>query len=290
MSGGAGGGRAALLLLTDGRFPAGGHAHSGGAEAAVTDGRIRDAATLAAFCRGRLHTTGLVTAALAAAATAAYGPARTDTAADPGRTAAMDAAADPGRTAAMDAGTVPGRTATMDAAADTGWAAAMDAGTGTSWAAALDAAADARTPSAALRTVSRRLGRQLLRAARAVWPHPGLDALAAAFPRGAHQPVVLGVAALAAGLGPLDAAYAAAYESVGGPAAAAVRLLGLDPFRAAAVQARLAPEIDEVAAAAARAARRAAAEGPGVLPAASSPLLDIAAEQHAAWPVRLFAS
>ncbi|MEU5777009.1 urease accessory protein UreF, partial [Streptomyces venezuelae] len=27
--------RAALLVLADGRFPAGGHAHSGGAEAAV---------------------------------------------------------------------------------------------------------------------------------------------------------------------------------------------------------------------------------------------------------------
>ncbi|MBM9509536.1 urease accessory protein UreF [Actinacidiphila acididurans] len=225
------GGRAALLLLADGRFPAGGHAHSGGAEAAVADGRIRDAGGLAAFCRGRLHTTGLVAAALAAAATAPE--------------------ADP---------------------------------------AGLDEAADARTPSVALRTVSRRLGRQLLRASRAVWPHPALDALAAAFPRGAHQPVVLGVTARAAGLGPLDAAYTAAYESVGGPATAAVRLLGLDPFEATAVLARLAPEIDHIAGTAAEQAARIPAEGTGVLPAASSPLLDIAAEQHATWPVRLFAS
>lgn len=36
--------RAALLVLADGRFPAGGHAHSGGAEAAVRAGRITDAA------------------------------------------------------------------------------------------------------------------------------------------------------------------------------------------------------------------------------------------------------
>ncbi|MCZ4125237.1 urease accessory protein UreF, partial [Streptomyces sp. H39-S7] len=50
--------RAALLMLADGRFPAGGHAHSGGGEAAVTAGLIHDPATLAAFCRGRLHTTG----------------------------------------------------------------------------------------------------------------------------------------------------------------------------------------------------------------------------------------
>ncbi|NEB86732.1 urease accessory protein UreF, partial [Streptomyces anulatus] len=47
--------RAALLVLADGRFPAGGHAHSGGAEPAVAGGRVRDADSLADFCRGRLH-------------------------------------------------------------------------------------------------------------------------------------------------------------------------------------------------------------------------------------------
>jgi len=57
----------ALLLLADGRFPAGGHAHSGGVEAAVTDGRVSDESSLEGFVRGRLETTGLVEAALAAA-------------------------------------------------------------------------------------------------------------------------------------------------------------------------------------------------------------------------------
>ncbi|MGB8940173.1 MAG: urease accessory protein UreF, partial [Streptomyces sp.] len=52
--------RGALLVLADGRFPAGGHAHSGGAEEAVKAGRITGAASLGEFCRGRLHTTGLV--------------------------------------------------------------------------------------------------------------------------------------------------------------------------------------------------------------------------------------
>ncbi|WP_327292843.1 urease accessory protein UreF [Streptomyces sp. NBC_01198] len=221
---------AALLLLSDGRFPAGGHAHSGGAEAAVADGRIQDAAGLADFCRGRLHTAGLVAAALAAAAAAGADPR------------------------------------------------------------ALDDAADARTPSLALRTVSRRLGRQLMRAARATWPSAALDELAAARPRGAHQPVVLGLTARAAGLRPLDAAHAAAYESAAGPATAAVRLLSLDPFHAAAVLARLAPQIDSTARAAADAAARALTHGLTALPAASAPLLDISAEHHAAWPVRLFAS
>ncbi|MDP9388377.1 MAG: urease accessory protein UreF, partial [Actinomycetota bacterium] len=46
------------LLLADGRFPAGGHAHSAGVEAAVADGRVGDVASLAAFARGRLWTAG----------------------------------------------------------------------------------------------------------------------------------------------------------------------------------------------------------------------------------------
>ncbi|MFI2781377.1 urease accessory protein UreF [Streptomyces sp. ALB3] len=218
--------RAALLVLADGRFPAGGHAHSGGAEPAVKAGHIRDARDLEAFCLGRLHTTGLTCAALAAAAAHGLDPL------------------------------------------------------------ALDEAADARTPSPALRSVARKLGRQLMRAARATWPSPGLAALAEARPRGAHQPVVLGLTARAAGLGPADAAHCVAYEAVSGPATAVVRLLSLDPFEATAVLARLAPALDQVADRAAEAARH----GIDALPATSAPLLDISAEAHAAWPVRLFAS
>ncbi|MER6133143.1 urease accessory UreF family protein [Streptomyces sp. NPDC001815] len=222
--------RAALLVLADGRFPAGGHAHSGGAEAAVKAGRITDARSLEEFCRGRLHTAGLVSAALAAAAALGLDPV------------------------------------------------------------ALDGAADARTPSPALRVAARRLGRQLTRAARATWPSPELDALAQEFPKGAHQPVVLGLTARAAGLGAEDAAYCAAYECVSGPASAAVRLLSLDPFDATGALARLAPELDRVALQAAEAARRAVDDGVGALPAASAPVLEISAEVHAAWAVRLFAS
>ncbi|MFJ9520176.1 urease accessory protein UreF [Kitasatospora sp. NPDC101801] len=218
---------AALLLLADGRFPAGGHAHSGGAEAAVKSGRVHDHVSMAAFLTGRLHTTGLTAAALAAAA-----------------------ALDP------DAG-------------------ALDA---------VDQAAEARTPSPAQRAASRRLGRQLLRAARATWPHPLLDGLKDRHPGGAHQPVVLGATAHAAGLTPADAAAVAAYESVNGPATACVRLLGLDPYLVTAQLARLAPALDDVTARAVAAARS------GELPAASAPLLDVYAEQHSSWKVRLFAS
>lgn len=222
--------RGALFVLADGRFPAGGHAHSGGAEAAVAAGRVHDAGSLEAFCRGRLHTAGLVAAALAAASAAGHDPLE------------------------------------------------------------LDDAADARTPIPALREIARRLGRQMMRAARATWPSAELDRLAAARPRGAHQPVVLGLAARSAGLAPLEAAHVAAYESVSGPATAVVRLLGLDPFDATGVLARLAPELDRTAVAAASLAGRVAEEGTAALPAASAPLLDITAQEHAAWPVRLFAS
>ncbi|MET9574599.1 urease accessory UreF family protein [Streptomyces massasporeus] len=222
--------RAALLVLADGRFPAGGHAHSGGAEAAVKAGRISGAASLGEFCRGRLHTAGLTAAGLSAAAALGIDPV------------------------------------------------------------ALDRAADARTPSPALRVAARKLGRQLLRAARATWPSAELDALGREFPRGAHQPVVLGLAARSAGLGPVDAAYCAAYESVSGPASATVRLLSLDPFDATRVLARLAPEVDRVADRAVEAARKAVDDGVDALPAGSAPLLEIGAEVHAAWPVRLFAS
>jgi urease accessory protein len=230
LHGGGAAARAALLLLADGRFPAGGHAHSGGAEAAVHAGAVHDPASLEGFCRGRLHTAGLTAAGLAAAATV-----------------------------------------------------------GLDWA-ELDAAAEARTPAPALRATSRRLGRQLLRAARTAWPGPDLDRLAASYPHGAHQPVVLGLAAAAAGLTPHDAAHLALYESVTGPATAAVRLLGLDPFAVGAVLARLAPDLDTTAGLAATAAARAVHDGVDALPAPSAPLLDLAAERHARWKVRLFAS
>lgn len=62
------GGEAAYLLVTDPRMPTGGHAQSGGLEHAVACGRIKDADGLRSFLDGRLATTGLVDAALSAAA------------------------------------------------------------------------------------------------------------------------------------------------------------------------------------------------------------------------------
>jgi urease accessory protein len=85
------GGGLALLTLADGRFPVGGHAHSGGIEAAVVDGRVTDEASLEAFVRGRLSTVGLVEAALAAASVLRLSGPLT---AAPGLLAELDAEAD----------------------------------------------------------------------------------------------------------------------------------------------------------------------------------------------------
>ena len=220
--------RAALLLLADGRFPSGGHAHSAGTEAACATGGVYDGQSLQAFASGRLHTTGLVDASFAAAA----------------------------------------------CAGGHGW---RD----------LDAAYDARTVSPRLRAVSRSMGRQLLRSGRRVWPDPMLDSLAAASSvDGAHHPLALGAVARAAGLDELDAATASLHHLASAVATSALRLLGLDPFDVYSRLAALAPVIDEIASIAMSHARSSI----DMLPAASAPLIEILAEDHATWEVRLFAS
>jgi urease accessory protein len=108
---------------------------------------------------------------------------------------------------------------------------------------------------------------------RRAWPSPAWDDL----PERPHHPLALGVAAHAGGLPPRDAAAAAAYLSVSGPATAGQRLLAMDPLAVAALTARLAAEIDEVA----------AVDG---VPATADPLLDVLAEVHAARKDRFFAS
>jgi urease accessory protein len=236
---------ASALLLSDARFPAGGHAHSGGLEPAATAGTVTDLASLEVFLRGRLRTAGMAAAGLAAAACARVRMA------DDGETDRGDTAGQHG-----------------------------PAGLEQTWD-ELDAETDARTPSPAQREASRRQGRALLRAARTAWPDASWPPRAAP-----HHAVVLGAAAAAAGCCPDEAARIAAYQSVTGPASAAVRLLALDPMRAAAVLAGLAADIDDTAARAA-----ACAAGPlADLPYPSAPALDLLAEAHIRAEMRLFES
>ncbi|MEN3536567.1 urease accessory UreF family protein [Microbispora sp. ZYX-F-249] len=285
-------GDAALLLLADSRLPAGGHAHSGGVEEAVRLGAVTGTDDLARFLRGRLATSGLVTAALAAAACEL-------------------AVSEVVRGPAAGRGGGAGADADADADADGEPVAAL-------WR-RLDAEADARTASPAQREASRTQGRLLLRTARRMWPSAALDVLVRAVPDGPHHPVALGAVAASAGCEPLQAALAAAYATVTGPATAAVRLLGLDPVAVHRLLAGLAPALDETAHAACEslpdalplddepydepyeepgeepddrgtgrhAGRRAAWRA---LPGHGAPALDLLAEGHLTNPAKLFVS
>ena len=250
---------AALLTLADSRLPAGGHTHSGGVEQAVAAGLVRDPSSLAAFLLRRLTTAGVVAAGLAAAACGAADE--------------TGAGATTSPSSGRHRGQVPSPVALSPVSSSSGESPAPASSSLVAALRNLDVEADARTPSPALRAASRQQGRGLVRVGRRAWPSPAWDAL----PERPHSPLALGVAASAAGLTPRDAAAAAAYLSVSGPATAAQRLLAMDPLAVAALTARLAPEIYEVA----------AVDG---VPAAADPLLDLLAEVHAARTDRFFAS
>jgi urease accessory protein len=225
----------AALLLADGRFPAGGHVHSAGVEAAVGDQRVHDEASLAAYVRGRLWTAGLVEASFAVATTA--------------RLRALPDRDD--RLAALHE---------------------------------VNAEADARIMAPPLRAASRRLGRQLVRAAARCWPAPVLADATSEVPDGPHQSVAWGLVGVAAELSLDEVARVVVHHAITTPAQAAVRLLGLDPFAVAALVAATSAEADTVIAV----ALTHAASPLDELPAANGPLVEIAAVHHAAWDIRMF--
>jgi urease accessory protein len=152
----------------------------------------------------------------------------------------------------------------------------------------LDAELTARLASPRLRAASRTQGRQLLRAGQRVWPAPWLDGCREVHPDGPHHLVALGAVAAGAGLDAGATASCALHHLVSAATTAAVRLLGLDPFETAALAARSAPTLDDMATRCAQDA--AACTTPRDLPADIGLLADIYAEHHATWEVRLFAS
>jgi urease accessory protein len=243
----------ASLLLADSRFPAGGHAHSGGVEPAVTAGTVGDFGTLEVFLRGRLRTAGLVAASLAAAACAA------------GVNGVLEEEAAP----VLDDYWVR-----LDAEADARTPAPAQREASRRQGRALLRAARVAWPGAPCLAG--------LAASRSPDPSAGRDG----YRGGPHHAVVLGAAAAAAGCTPGDAARIAAYQAVAGPASAAVRLLALDPMRVTGVLAQLAGEIDQVADDGAGYAGRPLDD----LPCPSAPALDLLAETHIGAEVRLFES
>jgi urease accessory protein len=231
---------ALTLLLSDARFPSGGHAHSGGVEEACRSGMIESLDDLEDYLRGRLHTSGTLAIYTAAAICSATN---------------------------------------RDVTFETLWP-------------RVDVELDARMVSPAARLASRQQGGQLFRTAVQVFGGPVLSSLAGhadTSGRDPHHPVALGAVAAAAEVSNVDAAAAAGYAAISGPASAAVRLLGLDPSKTAGVIATLAREIDPLAAEAARAVDR-----PGwrlaKLPSYSAPVGDLLAEEHMERKERLFAS
>lgn len=202
-----------VLLLADGRWPSGGHAHSGGLEGAVADGAVHDLASLRSFLVGRLASAGVVEAWAAAWACAGDEPAQ------------------------------------------------------------LEAEFEARTVVPSLRSAARSVGRGLRRSARVVWPDLEIPVEA--------QPVVVGLVARRAGCSPTEAAALVLHALAAGVVAAAPRLFALDTAEVMAVAVGLAPMVDRVAAEAATSAEP---------PLRASPLVDLRAQRHAAWEVRLFAS
>jgi urease accessory protein len=171
-------------------------------------------------------------------------------------------------------------------AAQTAERAAISSSQQMQWA-GLDSEFEARTPSQAMRAASRQLGRGLWRLLRSVLEETDLAVwwrqCAAPAP---HQPLVLGAGVALAGGSPELAARAAGLSACAGPASAAARLLGLDPFAVQALLARLAPEIDDMAAQSADLA----SGPPSGLPADGAPALDLLADFHLTAEVRLFAS
>jgi urease accessory protein len=149
----------------------------------------------------------------------------------------------------------------------------------------LDAELSARISSEAMRSASRALGSGLRRMLQATVPGADLLTPWSCCPVPApHQPLVLGAACALTGGSPRVAARAAALNTCAGPASAAVRLLGLDPYAVHRMTAELSTEIEAVADCSA------AAMPIWELPAGSAPGLEMLAEVHAREEARLFAS
>ncbi|MEJ2869219.1 urease accessory UreF family protein [Actinomycetospora sp. OC33-EN08] len=266
-----------LWLLADSRLPTGGHAHSGGIEAAVRRGLVTGPDDVAAWLAGRLPTAGLVTAAAAAAAcalvTRVERRAPSVELAGQGRPSPEPGGAAATWRGAPTAGSIERTGPSLDRD-DVDWA---------PW----DAAVSARTPVAALREVSRQQGRAMLRTVRVAWPHAAVAGLGTR----PHQALVLGVATHTAGGTPEDAAALALHHLAGQVCSAAVRLLGLDPLALAGVHARALAGHGPVVGKAADAGTTAAdAHAPDLLPTVTTPVPEVLAVLHARSEGALFAS
>jgi urease accessory protein len=148
-----------------------------------------------------------------------------------------------------------------------------------------DCEVDARIVGKPLRTTSRSLGRQWIRAGRRLWPGPVIEQ-AAATTGGPHQVPAFVAVATAAGLDLRAAIAIHLHHIVASVTTAAVRLHGLDPFDAQRCQIELGARAGRIT----DDALELATADWEHLPAPASPLTDVLAEAHARWDSRLFQS
>jgi urease accessory protein len=147
----------------------------------------------------------------------------------------------------------------------------------------LDAELSARFIAPRSREISRRLGRQMLRASRAAWPAGRLDHLATTA-GGPHQAIALGVMVGEAGGTSIDTALLALHHLAAAVTSAGVRLLALDPIAVVGVQRSVLSTIDDLAAD----APIWASARPCELPALGGALTEVLAQDHGTWDARLF--
>jgi len=141
----------------------------------------------------------------------------------------------------------------------------------------------ARTPSAALRRTSRAQARALNRLSGRLWPDADPVARAAEL-SGVPRPVALAAAAAAVGLNPLSLARLVGYDDVQTVAAAALKLLPLDPAVATGWVHDALPVVATMAMAASRLTE------PAAIPATAAPQIEVWAEAHARSNRRLFSA
>jgi urease accessory protein len=139
----------------------------------------------------------------------------------------------------------------------------------------------ARTPSDAMRSTARLLGRGLLRLSRRTWP-----AAVAQWGPDDRPPraVVLGAVAAGTGLPPCDLARVVAYDDVQTVLSAALKLLPLDPADATSWCVELLDDVDRLA------LELSLLTTSAEIPATGSPLIEGWAQAHAVTTRRLFSA
>lgn len=145
----------------------------------------------------------------------------------------------------------------------------------------LDVEYGSRMIATRARSVSRQLGRQFLRAAIRVWPQISTRPTN---PDGFYAPIALGLVAGALGIGHTEVATISVHHTIAAGCTAAIRLLGLDPLEVTAMQARLGSTVEQLA----NSSEHWATCEASLLPATTSPLADILAQDHGEWSQRLF--